>query len=67
MTDKDGHVVDFAEVADIEDFRDYFDTAPDLGGLEKYRSRIERTNDLETLRPLFEKEGPVFLPGFSAD
>ncbi len=65
MVEREGQSIDFAEVVDIEGFRDYFDSAPDFGELEKYRSRIEATNDLETLRPLFEKEGPVFLPGFS--
>ncbi len=64
MTDKGGQVIDSRKVADIEKFRDYFDTAADLAPLEKCRSRIERTDDLETLHPLLENAGPVFLPGF---
>jgi hypothetical protein len=49
---------------DTEEFRDYFDSAPDIGKLEPYRSRINGTNDLDNLRELFEKFSPVFLPGY---
>jgi hypothetical protein len=58
-----GKTVDFSKVEDIEEFRDYFDIAPDFGVFEKYRKQIDQTQDLETLRPLLEKESPVFLPG----
>ena len=64
MTEDMSKIVDFAEELDLEEFREYFDSAIDFGALEKYRSRIMRTNDLESLRPLFEKLGPVFLPGY---
>lgn len=64
MSRQDGRKVDFREVDDIEDLRDYFDSASDMGMLEKYRTQIEETNDLEKLRPVLEKESPVFLPGF---
>ena len=63
MGPQDGKEVDFRIVADIEEYRDYFDSAIDLGVLEKYRKKIEEAQDLEGLRPVFEKESPVFLPG----
>ena len=64
MAEEKGKFVDFAQEMDLEEFRDYFDSAINLGVLEKYRSRIERTNDLESLRPLLEKLAPVLLPGY---
>ena len=57
-----GRTVDFRSEADLEDFRDYFDEAVDFGVLEKYRKLLERCTDPEKMRPILERESPVFLP-----
>jgi hypothetical protein len=67
MAGRDGSEVDFHRAPDIEEYRDYLESAVDIGALEKYRNKIERCHDLESLRPLFEKESPVFLPGFRTE
>lgn len=49
--------VDFGLVLDFEDMRSLIDLCHDLGSMERHRSALESTGDLETLRNLFESVG----------
>ena len=51
------YVIDFGLVLDFENMRPLIDLCADLGSMERYRSALESTGDLESLRDLFESIG----------
>jgi hypothetical protein len=55
--------IDFGLVSDFEKLRPLVDLCADLGKLERYRSLLERTSDLESRRRLLETIGIAELRG----
>jgi hypothetical protein len=55
--------IDFGLVSDLEQLRPLVDLCVNLGELERYRSLLERTSDLESRRRLLETIGVAELRG----
>lgn len=53
--------VDLLLITDFEQLRNCIDLSPDLGLLEKYRSELISTGDLENKRRFFESIGVMLL------
>lgn len=51
------YFIDFGLVLDLEELRPLVDLCADFGALERHRTRLERTSDLESLRDLLERVG----------